>query len=139
MPNNPYIITNGPILIISDVSLDDGGVYACVSNVTEVTVVEPAVLSVNPNITNTLMEMFVEEGDRVVFPCMATGFPTPTYHWEKMNMSTGMFEEILNETNDELVIDPVQFENFGRYRCVATVDFLQTNIDLSNHVLLHGK
>lgn len=136
--NNPYIIVNGPLLVISEAGLDDAGVYACVSNVSEVTVVEPAVLSITPNITNTLMEMFVEEGDRVEFPCMATGFPTPTYHWEKRNELTGMFEEIPNENNTVLVFDSVGFNDFGRYRCVATVAFLETITDESNDVLLHG-
>ena len=138
MPSNPYIVTNDPSLVVSDIELEDGGIYACVSNNPAVTVLETVRLYILPNVTNQLMEMFVEEGDRVEFSCMATGFPTPTYHWERMNMSTGEFEMIPGETDPQLIIDPVAFNQFGRYRCVATVAVHNTFMDESNDVILHG-
>ncbi len=139
MPSDPYIVANSPVLMISDVQLGDAGIYACVSDNVIVTVIEPVTLYIQPNVTNTLIEMFVEDGDRVVFPCMATGFPTPTYHWEILNTTTSMFEIIPNENMSQLVIDPVAFDDFGRYRCVATVALHENFIDESNDVLLHGK
>ena len=137
MPSS-YIIANSPYLTISDVELDDAGIFACVSDNPRVTVVEPVTLYIQPNVTNTLMEMFVEEGDRVIFPCMATGFPTPTYHWEKSDFS-GVFQLIPNENMAQLIIDPVEYADFGTYRCVATVALSHdTFTDLSNDVILHG-
>ncbi len=139
MLGNPYIVINGPVLTISDVQLADAGVYACVSNNSDVTVTESGTLYIQPNVTNQLMEMFVEEGDQVQFFCMATGFPTPTYHWEKLNTANSMFEIIPMETDAQLILDPVGFNDFGRYRCVATVAVHDTFTDESNDVILHGK
>ena len=139
MLSNPYIVINDPVLTISDVQLADAGIYACVSNNSDVTVTESVTLYIQPNVTNQLMEMFVEEGDRVTFFCMATGFPTPTYHWEKLNIVNNMFEIIPGETNPTLIIDPVRFSDFGRYRCVATVAVHDIFTDESNDVILHGK
>ena len=137
MPGNPYIVTNMPYLTISDVELEDAGIYACVSNNNAVNVTEPVTLYILPNVTNQLMEMFVEAGDRVTFECMATGFPTPTYHWEKEVFGQG-FVVIPGEVSPQLVLDPVVHSDFGTYRCVATVSVHEAFTNESNDVVLHG-
>ena len=120
--NSPFIITNGMTLTIMDVQPEDGGIYVCVSDNPLITEFGVAVLYVSPNVTLQPMEMFVEEGDTTDLNCFAEGFPTPTYTWEKMNMTTGIFEMLEGETESILSFSPVQYSDFGRYRCVATID-----------------
>ena len=125
--NSPFVVTNGMTLTIMDVQPEDGGVYLCVSDNPLITEFGFAILYVSPNVTQQPMEMFVEEGDSVVLTCFAEGFPTPTYTWEKMNMTTGIFEMLVGETESTLSFDPVQYSDFGRYRCVATIDVNVSN------------
>ena len=55
-----------------------------------------------------------------------------------MNMETGNFELIPDATDRTYIIDPVDYSDFGRYRCIATVELLNNITDISNDAIVHG-
>ena len=134
-------LTTGPIYSISSVNAtQDGGSYTCYvlnsagfhSNVT--------VLYVRPVIVEPedLMEQYVNNGDSVRLSCRADSFPAPNYQWEYMNRTTGTFEALEGQTSSVLSLSPVEFDQYGRYRCVATANGIVENV-ISVPALITGK
>uniref|UniRef100_A0ABM0MP99 Basement membrane-specific heparan sulfate proteoglycan core protein-like n=1 Tax=Saccoglossus kowalevskii TaxID=10224 RepID=A0ABM0MP99_SACKO len=75
-------------------------------------------ISASPKVTIDPPTLSVTEGDQAVFLCTATGDPTPTVAWTKMNMplpSTARERE-----NGYLIISGATVNEAGDYRCTAS-------------------
>ena len=128
-----------PTFSISSVNAtQDGGSYTCYalnsagfhSNVT--------VLYVRPVIVEDPMEQYVNNGDSVDMSCRADSFPAPNYQWEYMNRTTGTFEALEGQTSSVLSLSSVEFDQYGRYRCVATANGIVESAT-STSALVTGK
>uniref|UniRef100_A0A1X7SM05 Ig-like domain-containing protein n=1 Tax=Amphimedon queenslandica TaxID=400682 RepID=A0A1X7SM05_AMPQE len=109
----PLIIENSTELTLEYINATrDGGKYSCVViNEASLGTVETT-LYVAPLIT-------LHPEDRLV---MQDAFPSPTYQWERMNWTSGYFEEITGESSSDLRFNNVDFDEFGMYRCVASFE-----------------
>jgi hemicentin len=132
------------VIISDDTTLDltsinateDGGVYYCIVANEAGVGVNQTLLYVQPAITQQPVDQYVLSTDRFNLSCVADSFPPPKYQWEQM--ISGEFQELLNETNNFLEFDPVGFDGFGRYRCIASADGIEQN-DTSMPALITGK
>ena len=132
-------LTTGHMYSISSVNAtQDGGSYTCYalnsagfhSNVT--------VLYVRPVIAEGPLEQYVNKGDSVRLSCRADSFPVPNYQWEYMNRTTGTFEALECQTSSVLIFTSIEFDQYGRYRCVATANGIAENAT-STSALITGK
>ena len=134
---------------ITSINASAGGVYTCIAVNDDGFALSSYTVYVAPAIVSDPEETFLSPGQTLELSCEAESYPDPTYHWEKMNMETRMFELIPDTTNDTYVIDSVDYSDFGRYRCVATVELpndpngavLLSNsmlTDISNDAIVHG-
>ena len=130
-----FIIVNDSMLSLASVNgLSDGGQYTCLV-INEAGVGrEETTLYVRPVITQQPMDVNAENGDRVELTCMGDSFPAPQYQWEMIN-STDIFNPIYSETDPTLVFDPVNFDDFGTYRCVVTTPIINKQA-ISNEAIL---
>ena len=98
--------------------------------------VATTVVYIRPYFTQELNEsIFVNHLDPVNLTCEVESFPASTIQWEKIN-STGYFEELSGETNNNLIISSVGRDELGTYRCVATTSLL--NIILISTTTIYG-
>ena len=132
-------LATGPMYSISSVNAtQNGGSYTCYalnsagfhSNVT--------VLYVRPVIVEDPMEQYVNNGDSVDISCRADSFPALNYQWEYMNRTTGTFEALESQTSSVLSFTSIEFDQYGRYRCVATANGIVENA-ISVPALITGK
>ena len=116
----------------------DGGDYLCyVINGAGVEM-NRTTLFVRPTITEHPVNVYTNVNETVSLSCRADSYPTPNYQWEMMNRSTGQYELIANETNNTLTLDSIMFNEYGRYRCVATANGIEGNTT-STSALVTGK
>ena len=92
---------------------------------------------VRPVITVQPMDVLTEEGEQVILSCLADSFPTPTYQWEMINITTMNFDTLTGESSTNLVFSSIQFEQYGRYRCRATTPIIDVNVT-SDAALITG-
>ena len=112
------------VLSISNVNAtEDGGEYRCVVSNAAGSDSDNATLNVRPVITVQPVEtLLTSNGSSEQLVCVADAFPGPEYRWEKLNATSGEFELLLiGKSNRTLELNPVVFDDFGEYRCVATV------------------
>ena len=95
-------------------------------------------LFVRPAITENPVNVYTNVDETVSLSCRADSFPAPNYQWEMMNRDTGQYELIANETSYTLTLDSIMFDEYGRYRCVATANGIEGN-DTSTSALVTGK
>uniref|UniRef100_A0A1X7UG07 serine--tRNA ligase n=1 Tax=Amphimedon queenslandica TaxID=400682 RepID=A0A1X7UG07_AMPQE len=117
----PLIIENGTELTLEYINATmDGGNYSCVVineaglGTVETTLYVAPVIMLHPE------DRLVTQGEYFILSCLADAFPLPTYQWERMNRTSGYFEEITGETSSDLRFNNVDFDEFGMYRCVAS-------------------
>lgn len=98
---------------------DDGGNYSCLAvnqaGVGESTGTLNLVpeFVVHPQGVNTTVDTML------TLTCVAEAFPSPSIQWQKMDRTSGMFEDIPGEVQTTLTFTPVAYSDFGMYRCVA--------------------
>ncbi len=51
--------------------------------------------------------------------CIAEAFPSPTIQWEKNDSNTGVQSGLIGENMTYLEFDPVEYDEFGLYKCRA--------------------
>ena len=132
-------LSNEPSLTITYVNATrDGGDYLCyVINGAGVEM-NRTTLFVRPAITENPENVYTNVDETVSLSCRADSYPTPNYQWEMMNRAIGWYELIANETSYTLTLDSIMFDEYGRYRCVATANGIEGNAT-STSALVTGK
>ena len=134
------ILVNNSISLSLDYvnSSFDGGSYTCLV-INEAGIGrEESILYVRPVITVQPMDVLTLAGEQVVLTCFADSFPPPQYQWEMMNRSTGMFDRLQEENGTSLVLESIEFKQYGRYRCKAIIPIINVNTS-SNEVIITGE
>ena len=149
-------------LQLSNVAVSDAGLYQCTVTNAAGNSSDSTQFYVAPNIITAPDENIrVNVSVSVTFTCVAEGFPVPDITWEydgnsfsgsaSGNVSgsgsggSSSGQDSIGEVNttvngtmvtSTLTIDPVQYDSFGMYRCVANSSFLM-RYD-SAETTLHG-
>ena len=131
------IVGNRSRLVLESIVGDDGGEYTCIAINEAGFDNETVTLYIFPNITRQPVNQYVQPGDTVTLHCEADSFPPPIYRWERRN-KTGDLLAISGETNNNLTIITIQYEEFGDYRCVATTPIIDETAT-SNTAVITGK
>ena len=76
----------------------------------------------------------IAEGETAQLPCVASGAPSPTYHWQKVMSQSSVAMEMdsdprLNKFGGNLEIKEVKLEDEGIYRCIAVNDMGERSIE----------
>ncbi|XP_069115599.1 uncharacterized protein [Argopecten irradians] len=121
-PERITLLANGTLLIYN-VKKSDEGSYSCqpvsplgsgeTSKLVQVSVRDPPQFTVRPS------ERYIQiPGDDVMFPCAATGSPTPNIHWRKVAGQI-IFGPRFQINGGNLTIKNLVKEDHGRYECEA--------------------
>ncbi|XP_033758401.1 protein turtle-like [Pecten maximus] len=127
-PDRITLLANGTLLIYN-VRKSDEGSYSCqpVSPLGsgETSKARPGVSSERhligypPQFTVRPLERYIQiPGDDVMFPCAATGSPTPNIHWRKVGGQI-IFGPRFQLIGGNLTIKDLVKEDHGRYECEA--------------------
>ena len=127
------------VLSISNVNAtEDGGEYRCVVSNAAGSDSDNATLNVRPVITVQPIEtLLTSNGSSEQLVCVADAFPAAEHQWEKLNTTSGEFEPLTEESATTLEFNPVVFDDFGEYRCVATVHAINAEA-ISNNATVTG-
>ena len=127
------------VLNISNVNAtEDGGEYRCVVSNAAGNDSDNATLNVRPVITVQPIEtLLTSNGSSEQLVCVADAFPAPEYRWEKFNATSREFELLTGESARTLEFNPVVFDDFGEYRCVATAPVISAEA-ISNNATVTG-
>lgn len=114
----PGIVQSGSVIRIAHVELADAGQYRCAATNAAGTTQSHVLLLVQalPQIS-TPPEVRVPAGSAAVFPCMASGYPTPAITWSKVD---GDLPPNSRLENNMLMLPSVRPEDAGTYVCTAT-------------------
>ncbi|XP_023385164.1 basement membrane-specific heparan sulfate proteoglycan core protein [Pteropus vampyrus] len=114
----PGIVQSGGIVRIAHVELADAGQYRCSATNAAGTTQSHVLLLVQalPQIS-TPPEVRVPAGSAAVFPCMASGYPTPDITWSKLD---GNLPPDSRLENNMLLLPSVRPQDAGTYVCTAT-------------------
>ena len=131
------IVSNKSRIVLESIVGDDGGEYTCIA-INEAGLDNDTVtLYLFPDITRQPVNQYVQPGDIATLYCEADSFPPSTYQWERRN-ETGHFVAISGETNTNLTITDIEYEQFGDYRCVTTTAIIYETAT-SNTAVITGK
>ena len=145
--NDEYIVSNASFIVIryySIESLSQGGVYQCVMSTRDAVITGASqflTVVFAPLITEGPQSMSTTNGSYVEFNCTAAGYPAPILEWYRVSsynvstiqdiMSSAVelpysAENITITVNSTisysiLTIDPVYYNDYGYYICVATL------------------
>ncbi len=109
-----------------------GGVYYCVVINEAGYDISTSTLYITPAFVVEPEDIRTTNGSIVAFNCEAEAFPYPTYRWEKSALVlTGEIEQVLE-------FDPVLFNDFGNYSCIASIDIAGVVNETSSSAILHG-
>ena len=129
------VVSNDYQLLLDNITgKDDGGIYTCIAINEAGYDTSSITLYVYPEILLHPIDVLVDYGDSVNLTCEADSYPAPMYQWQKMNRISMMFDEL---DSSVLLLTSVEYENFGRYRCVVTSPELNVLVD-SNTALITG-
>ena len=84
----------------------------------------------------TLENVYTEVNGNVTLDCNAESYPYPSFQWEKKD-DDGAFVSISGETGRYLMFSSVTADVIGEYRCIVTVDELDSSIT-SNITAVQG-
>ncbi|XP_060061512.1 basement membrane-specific heparan sulfate proteoglycan core protein isoform X2 [Erinaceus europaeus] len=114
----PGIVQNGGIIRITQVELADSGQYRCTATNSAGSTQSQMLLLVQAlPLISTPPEVRVPAGSAAVFPCMASGYPTPDITWSKLD---GDLPPNSRLENNMLMLPSVQPQDAGTYVCTAT-------------------
>ena len=127
-------LVSSDVFTVSEVNAtEDGGNYTCVAANQAGQGSASVTLNVRPLIIQQPQQSsLTSEGQNITLSCLADSFPRPQHQWEKFNITSQTFDEVLGETNSSLLFSPVEFSNFGDYRCVATAPVIDENKESNN-------
>ena len=101
---------------IQNISSNKAGEYACFAVNDAGDELVSVTVNLLPIILTELQDVMVSLNDSVSFECIVDGFPTPSIVWQKL-VNKEFIE--LEENGTTLVIDPIQRDSTGLYRCLA--------------------
>ncbi|XP_006893933.1 PREDICTED: leucine-rich repeats and immunoglobulin-like domains protein 1-like [Elephantulus edwardii] len=115
-----HVMPDDDVFFITDVKIDDMGVYSCTAQNSAGSVSANATLTVleTPSLVVPLEDRVVSVGETVALQCKATGSPPPRITWLKGDQPLGLTERHhFTPGNQLLVVQNVAVEDAGRYTC----------------------
>lgn len=129
------------ILSLQDVNApDNGGDYTCAAiNDAGIEIANSTLNFLPEFIEEPLMDIEVESIDTpITLRCRAEAYPPPSFQWQKKS-SAGLYVDIPDETEEDLVIASVDHIHAGLYRCVVSnMIYDVVNIITSRIAFIHG-
>ena len=117
---NAAISMNRTLTLNSITAPDNGGQYTCVAVNEAGNGTSTGTLYVLPEFVVHPQSINTTNGSAFNLTCIAEAFPLHTIQWQRMNRSSGQFEDIVGQTMNYLEFNPVNHGDFGMYHCVAT-------------------
>ena len=106
-------------LTVTNVGASEGGVYTCTATNTDgITNSSAVTVHIRPQFTSSSQSFQASNGSIGTLSCAATGFPTPTYQWWRVDRQP--IRSALMTTSSMLVFNPVLYGDEGSYYCNAT-------------------
>ena len=125
-------------LTLTNVNITDGDDYTCIASNSAGSGNATATLYIMPRIIEGPVDILTQNGSAVNFTCLAVGFPTPAYSWERWNGLT--FVVVDMATDSFLEFSPVVFGDAGVYQCVATSTLSNgTELRVESPAILTGR
>uniref|UniRef100_A0A2I2Y6I0 Leucine rich repeats and immunoglobulin like domains 1 n=1 Tax=Gorilla gorilla gorilla TaxID=9595 RepID=A0A2I2Y6I0_GORGO len=115
-----HVMPDDDVFFITDVKIDDAGVYSCTAQNSAGSISANATLTVleTPSLVVPLEDRVVSVGETVALQCKATGNPPPRITWFKGDRPLSLTERHhLTPDNQLLVVQNVVAEDAGRYTC----------------------
>ncbi|GAB5568210.1 leucine-rich repeats and immunoglobulin-like domains protein 1 [Prionailurus iriomotensis] len=113
-----HVMPDDDVFFITDVKIDDMGVYSCTAQNSAGTVSANATLTETPSLVVPLEDRVVSMGETVALQCKATGSPAPRITWFKGNRPLSLTERHhFTPGNQLLVVQNVVVEDAGQYTC----------------------
>ncbi|XP_037655857.1 leucine-rich repeats and immunoglobulin-like domains protein 1 isoform X2 [Choloepus didactylus] len=115
-----HVMPDDDVFFITDVKIDDMGVYSCTAQNSAGSISANATLTVleTPSLVVPLEDCVVSVGETVALQCKATGSPPPRITWLKGNHPVSLTERHhFTPGNQLLVVQNVVAEDAGRYTC----------------------
>ncbi|XP_026577851.1 leucine-rich repeats and immunoglobulin-like domains protein 1 isoform X2 [Pseudonaja textilis] len=115
-----HVMPDDDVFFITDVKIDDMGVYSCTAQNSAGSVSANATLTVleTPSLVHPLEDRVVSVGETVVLQCKATGSPPPRINWLKGDHSLTVTERHhFTPGNQLLIVRNVVLEDAGKYTC----------------------
>ncbi|XP_076984877.1 leucine-rich repeats and immunoglobulin-like domains protein 1 isoform X2 [Tamandua tetradactyla] len=115
-----HVMPDDDVFFITDVKIDDMGVYSCTAQNSAGSVSANATLTVleTPSLVVPLEDCAVSVGETVAFQCKATGSPPPRITWLKGDHPLSLTDRHhFTPGNQLLVVQNVVAEDAGRYTC----------------------
>ncbi|XP_036353349.2 leucine-rich repeats and immunoglobulin-like domains protein 1 [Ochotona princeps] len=115
-----HVMPDDDVFFITDVKIDDMGVYSCTAQNLAGSISANATLTVleTPSLAVPLEDRVVSVGETVAFQCKATGSPPPRITWLKGDQPLSLTERHhFTPGNQLLVVQNVVAEDAGRYTC----------------------
>ena len=129
------ILETGPYYVIENLNATQhGGTYYCVVMNEAGYDISTSVVYVTPAFVVEPEDIKTTNGSTVAFNCEAQSFPFPAYSWEK-DSST----ELEGENEQTLEFDPVTFNDFGNYSCIASINVSGVVSEARSVATLFGK
>ncbi|XP_049633067.1 leucine-rich repeats and immunoglobulin-like domains protein 1 [Suncus etruscus] len=115
-----HVMPDDDVFFITDVKIDDMGVYSCTAQNSAGFISANATLTVleTPSLVVPLEDRVVSMGETVAFQCKATGNPFPRITWLKEDRPLSLTERHhFTPGNQLLVVQNVVEEDAGYYTC----------------------
>lgn len=115
-----HVMPDDDVFFITDVKIEDMGIYSCTAQNSAGSVSANATLTVleTPRLVHPLEDREVSIGETVVLQCKATGSPPPRITWLKGDQSLVVTERHhFTPGNQLLIVQNVMVEDAGRYTC----------------------
>uniref|UniRef100_A0A8C4K495 Leucine rich repeats and immunoglobulin like domains 1 n=1 Tax=Dromaius novaehollandiae TaxID=8790 RepID=A0A8C4K495_DRONO len=115
-----HVMPDDDVFFITDVKIEDMGVYSCTAQNSAGSVLANATLTVleTPSLIHPLEDHVVSVGETVALQCKATGSPPPRITWLKGDQPLIMTERHhFTPGNQLLIVRNVVLEDAGKYTC----------------------
>ncbi|XP_061474677.1 leucine-rich repeats and immunoglobulin-like domains protein 1 [Rhineura floridana] len=115
-----HVMPDDDVFFITDVKIEDMGIYSCTAQNSAGSVSANASLTVleTPSLVHPLEDRVVSVGETVVLQCKATGSPPPRITWLKGDQSLLVTERHhFTPGKQLLIVRNVVMEDAGKYTC----------------------